>query len=84
VIFHRTQVLNRTYEELLRDHLHLGRPDMLKVIFARQIRRNTPSVFKTRLLRQGVVSCLKVLYKSARVLARDPGTARVDRGGVVC
>ena len=65
VIFHRTEVLNRVYEELLRDHLHLGRPDMLKVVFDRQIRRNTPGTFKTRLLRQGVVSCLKVFYKKS-------------------
>jgi DNA-binding transcriptional ArsR family regulator len=65
VIFHRTQVLNRVYEDLLRDHLHLGRPDMLKVVFDRQIRRTTPSTFKTRVLRQGVVSCLKVFYKKS-------------------
>jgi hypothetical protein len=39
VIFHRTEVLNRVYEDLLREHLHLGRPDMLKVVFDRQIRR---------------------------------------------
>jgi hypothetical protein len=65
VIFHRTEVLNRVYEDLLREHLHLGRPDMLKVVFDRQIRRNTPGPFKTRLLRQGVVSCLKVFYKKS-------------------
>jgi hypothetical protein len=65
VIFHRTAVLNRVYEDLLRDHLHLGRPDMLKVIFDRRLQRNTPTTFKTRLLRQGVVSCLKVFYKKS-------------------
>jgi DNA-binding transcriptional ArsR family regulator len=65
VVFRRTHVLNRVYEELLRDHLHLGRPDMLKVIFDRQIRRNTPTTCTTRLLRQGVVSCLKVFYKKS-------------------
>jgi hypothetical protein len=32
VIFQRTEVLNRVYEDLLRDHLHLGRPDMLKIV----------------------------------------------------
>jgi hypothetical protein len=63
VIFKQTQVLNRVYEALLRDHLHLGRPDMLKVIFDRRIYRNTPSVYVTRILRQGVVTCLKVFYK---------------------
>jgi hypothetical protein len=65
IIFARTQVLNRVYEDLLRDHLHLGRPDMLKVIFDRQLRRNTPGTFKTRVLRHGVVSCLKVFYKKS-------------------
>jgi len=63
VIFKQTQVLNRVYEALLRDHLHLGRPDMVKVIFDRRIYRNTPSTFATRVLRQGVVTCLKVFYK---------------------
>jgi hypothetical protein len=65
VIFHRTEVLNRVYEDLLRDHLHLGRPDMVKVVFDRRIRRNTPGTFRTRLLRQGVVSCLKVFYRKS-------------------
>ena len=63
VVFHRTQVLNRMYEQLLRDHLHLGRLDMVKIIFDRRITRRTPSRFQTRVLRQGVVSCLKVFYK---------------------
>jgi hypothetical protein len=65
VIFQQTQVLNRVYEELLRDHLHLGRLDMLKIFFDRRIQRNTPSMFQTRILRQGVVSCLKVFYKKS-------------------
>jgi hypothetical protein len=63
VIFKQTQVLNRVYEALLRDHLHLGRPDMIKVIFDRRISRRTPSAFVTRVLREGVVACLKVFYK---------------------
>ena len=50
---------------MLRDHLHLGCPDLVKVIFDRRIYRNTPSAFATRVLRQGVVSCLKVFYKTS-------------------
>lgn len=65
LVFRRTQVLNRVYEQLLRDYLQLGRPDLLKVVFDRQIRKNTPSTFKTRVLRRGVVSCLKVFYKKS-------------------
>jgi hypothetical protein len=65
VVFHRTQVLNRMYEQLLRDHLHLGRLDMVKVMFDRRITKRTPSRFQTRVLRQGAVSCLKVFYKKS-------------------
>ena len=35
------------------------------MIFDRRIYRNTPSAFATRILRQGVVSCLKVFYKKS-------------------
>jgi hypothetical protein len=73
LIFHRTEVLNRVYEGLLRDHLHLGRPDMIKLIFDRQIRRTTPSRFGTRLLRQGVVSCLKVFYRRSLLKQYNKG-----------
>jgi hypothetical protein len=93
VIFTQTQVLNRVYEALLRDHLHLGRPDMLQVIFDRQVRKTTPAPFKTRVLRQGVVSCLKVFYKKSflkqynkggrvlrtEVCVNDPGDFRLGK-----
>ena len=63
LVFHRTQTLNRVYEPLLRDHLHLGRLDCLKVTFDRQIRGNGPAPCQTRILRQGTVSCLKIFFK---------------------
>jgi hypothetical protein len=65
LVFRRTQVLNHVYEQLLRDSLQLGRPDLLKVVFDRQIRKTTPGTFQTRVLRRGVVSCLKVFYKKS-------------------
>jgi hypothetical protein len=64
-IFNDTQTLNRVYEPLLKEHLHLGRLDMIKVLFDRRITRRTPGRFATRVLRQGVVSCLKVFYKKS-------------------
>jgi hypothetical protein len=65
VIFRKTQVLNRVYEQLLRDHLHLGRLDMVKILFARNIGKNTRTKPETRILRRGVQSCLKVFYKGS-------------------
>lgn len=73
VIFHKTEVLNRMYEHLLRDHLHLGRLDMVKVIFDRRIPRTTSARFQTRILRQGVVSCLKVFHKRSFVKQYNKG-----------
>ena len=63
VFSHRTQVLNRMYGQYRRDHLRLGRLDTVKVMFDRRITGKTPSRFQTRVLRQGVVGCLKVFYK---------------------
>ena len=65
LIFHKTAVLNRLYERVLSEHLHLGRPDMIKVMFDRRITRRTPGKFATRILREGAVACLKVFYKSS-------------------
>lgn len=59
-----------------------AQPDMLKVIFDRRMQRNTPSVFMTRILRQGVVTCLKVFYKHSWLKQnnrRRPGPAHRDR-----
>jgi hypothetical protein len=43
------------------------------VLFDRRIQRNTPSQFATRILRQGVVSCLKVFYKKCWIKQYNKG-----------
>jgi hypothetical protein len=65
LIFHKTAVLNRLYERVLSEHMHLGRPDMIKTMFDRRITRRTPGKFATRILREGAVACMKVFYKSS-------------------
>jgi hypothetical protein len=65
LIFHKTATLNRLYERVLSEHLHLGRPDMLKVMFDRRIIRTTPGRFATRVLRDGTVACMKVFFKDS-------------------
>jgi hypothetical protein len=63
LIFHDTRALNRVYEQVLRDHLHVGRPDLVKIVFDRRITKRTPGRFSTRVLRGGTVSCLKTFYR---------------------
>lgn len=54
--FSLTQMLDRPssgrvfFEEAIRENLDLGRPDKVSLIFGRRVSRDTPSVFRTRVL----------------------------------
>ena len=68
-----TQVLDRPdtgrrlFESIIREHLDLGRPDQVQLIFDRRVTQRTPSRFRTRVIRQGVVPSLHVDYKHSRI-----------------
>jgi hypothetical protein len=42
------------FEGVIRDHLDLGRPNQIALIFQRRISRRTPGKFRTRVLNPGV------------------------------
>jgi hypothetical protein len=71
--FSLTQVLDRPvagrifFEAVLRDHLDLGRPANVQLIFNRQVRKTTPGRFRTRVVTAGVLPSLYVDYKSTRL-----------------
>lgn len=71
--FSLTQVLDRPqtgrlfFEQIIRDHLDLGRPDQVQLIFGRRITKRTPGRFRTRVLTPGVVPSLHVDYKRSRI-----------------
>jgi hypothetical protein len=50
-------------EELIRENLDLGRPDRVRLIFARQVTKRTPSEFHTQVLQHGVIPSIKIHYK---------------------
>ena len=68
-----TQVLDRPdtgrrlFESIIREHLDLGRPDQVQLIFDRRVTRRTPGRFRTRVIRHGVVPSLHVDYKHSRI-----------------
>ena len=68
--FALTQILDRPmhgrmfFEEVIRENLDLGRPENIQLIFARRITKRTPSRFRTRVVRQGVIPSLRIDYKS--------------------
>jgi hypothetical protein len=71
--FSLTQVLDKPvsgrifFEQTIRDNLDIGRPDRVALIFSRQVRRNTPGVFRTRVITDTVTPSLHVNYKQCRI-----------------
>ncbi|MDH3296469.1 MAG: hypothetical protein OER95_19270 [Acidimicrobiia bacterium] len=43
----------RFFEALVTDNIGIGRPEEVAVVFARQVRRNTPGQFRTRVFGPG-------------------------------
>jgi hypothetical protein len=68
-----TQVLDRPlagrqlFEEIIRDHLDLGRPSQVQLIFGRRVTARTPGRFRTRVVTEDVLPSLNVHYKWSRI-----------------
>jgi hypothetical protein len=57
----------RFFDTIVREHLDLGRPSRVQLIFGRRITRRTPSRFRTRVVTNGVVPTLHVTYKNCGI-----------------
>ena len=55
------------FEALVADNLDLGRPDEIKLIFGRRIRKDTPGSFATKVVTRGVEVAVNVFYKHSRI-----------------
>jgi hypothetical protein len=67
IIFDRPQAGRAWFEGVIRDHLDIGRPDQVALIFQRRINRRTPGSFRTRVITRGVDPILTCYYKSSRL-----------------
>jgi hypothetical protein len=47
-------------EDLIRENRDLGRPDRVRLIFARQVTKRTPSEFHTQVIQHGVIPSIKI------------------------
>jgi hypothetical protein len=69
----RTQVFDQArrgrqlFEEVIREHLDLGRPDRVQLLFDRKVIKTTPGRFSTRVVTRGVLPSLHVEYKRCHV-----------------
>jgi hypothetical protein len=66
-VFDRPQAGRMWFEGVIRDHLDIGRPDQIALIFGRAVSRRTPGVVRTRVLTRGVDPTLNCYYKSSRL-----------------
>jgi hypothetical protein len=55
------------FEALVADNLDLGRPDQVKLIFDRRIRKDTLGSFATKIVTRGVEVAVNVFYKHSRI-----------------
>jgi len=55
------------FEQIIREHLDLGRPEYIQLIFARRVPKQLTCRFRTRVITEGVVPSLHVDYKSTRL-----------------
>ena len=54
-------------ESLVADNVGVGRPEQVSVVFGRQLRRNTPGIFRTRVFGCGTEVSMDFRYKHSRV-----------------
>ena len=66
-VFDRPAAGRAFFEGVIRDHLDVGRPDQVAILFDRRISRRTPGVFRTKVITEGVDPQLSCYYRSSRL-----------------
>ena len=66
-VFDRPQAGRAFFEGLIRDHLDIGRPQQVVLVFDRRLTARTPGKFSTKVLRRGVDPQISCTYKSCRI-----------------
>jgi hypothetical protein len=57
----------RFFEALIADNVGIGRPEQVAAVFARQVRKTTPGIFRTRIFGPGTEVKMDFAYKHSRV-----------------
>jgi hypothetical protein len=66
-VFDRPQAGRAFFEGVIRDHLDIGRPEQVALIFDRKVTKRTPGAFRTKVITKGVDPQLHCYYRSARL-----------------
>lgn len=83
-VFDRPAAGRAWFEAAIRDHIDLGRPDKVKVIFARQLKLGgknvTPGSFTTQVITPGTRARIEIRYKTsgAKAYLKEGRALRVE------
>ncbi len=66
-VFDRPAAGRAFFEGVIRDHLDVGRPSSVALIFNRRVSAQTPGTFRTRVLTDGVDPQISCYYRSSRI-----------------
>lgn len=66
-VFERPQSGRAFFEGPIRDHLDIGRPEQVVLVFDRRLMPKTPGTFSTKILTKGVDPQVSCKYKSSRI-----------------
>ena len=66
-VFDRPAAGRSFFEQLIRDHLDVGRPEKVALIFDRRINRRTPGTWRTKVITTGVDPQISCYYRSSRI-----------------
>ncbi len=66
-VFDRPRAGRAFFEGVIRDHLDVGRPEQVVLVFNRRLMPSTPGTFRTKVITRGVDPQLSCRYKSTRL-----------------
>lgn len=66
-VFDRPSSGRAWFEAAIREHLDLGRPDRVALVFDRRINRRTPGRFSTRVITRGVDPSIQIHYRASKL-----------------
>ncbi len=66
-MFDRPAAGRAFFEQVIRDHLDVGRPSSVALIFDRRVTVKTAGVFRTKVVTHGVDPQLRCYYKATRL-----------------
>jgi hypothetical protein len=80
IVFSAPRYARAFFDALVTDNLDLGRPDTLEIIFNRQVRKDTVSEFKTKVITRGTGVTMNAFYRRSRIkqYLKDSRALRIE------